>query len=208
MEKLRYTIQKPILSEVLMILFVDETENDTYFIVTGLLVNSREDVNNAYRKFKKRIAGSHLSGKDKQLVYTEFKATQLDKHFQRIKKKLLEEIFSFENAIIYSCYIKKDTGFAQVEKERVYISLLSKIVDSLEVNADIVFDAFNKPDFEERVIQEIQAHTNVISVTPMDSRKEAGLQFVDNLCSVIRLYRSNADVNHFYDIIETRVKNI
>ena len=37
-----------------MVLYVDETENDDYFIVTGLLVNSQTDIINTYNHFKKR----------------------------------------------------------------------------------------------------------------------------------------------------------
>lgn len=36
-----------------MILFVDETENDSFFIVTGLLVNSQADIVDVYKRFKK-----------------------------------------------------------------------------------------------------------------------------------------------------------
>lgn len=37
-----------------MILFVDETENDNYFIVTGLLVESQNDIDSVYSRFKKK----------------------------------------------------------------------------------------------------------------------------------------------------------
>ena len=43
--------------------------------------------------------------------------------------------------------------------------------------------------------------SNVNSVIPKDSKSESGLKFVDNLCSTIRLYRSNKDEWNFYEII-------
>ena len=36
-----------------MLLFVDETENEDYFIVTGLLVESQNDIDLIYSRFKK-----------------------------------------------------------------------------------------------------------------------------------------------------------
>ena len=53
-----------------MTLFVDETENEDFFIVTGLLVRSKEDVDLAYRKFKKGISGAHISNKLKQFMFS------------------------------------------------------------------------------------------------------------------------------------------
>lgn len=37
-----------------MILYIDETENDNYFIVTGLLVTSKQNVDMTYKRFKKK----------------------------------------------------------------------------------------------------------------------------------------------------------
>ena len=91
-----------------MTLFVDETENEEFFIVTGLLVNSKEDVDLAYKRFKKSIGGAHISNKVKQSLFTEFKSVQMDHHFQTLKRKMLLEIMAFDNSIIYSCYVKKD----------------------------------------------------------------------------------------------------
>ena len=40
-----------------MVLYVDETECEEFFIVTGLLVENASDVNDAYKRFKKNIKG-------------------------------------------------------------------------------------------------------------------------------------------------------
>ena len=68
-----------------MILFVDETENDRFFIVTGLLMKSKSEADELYRRFKKKINGSKISEKEKRVVFNEFKSTLLDKSYQRIK---------------------------------------------------------------------------------------------------------------------------
>lgn len=68
-----------------MLLFVDETENQEYFIVTGLLLNSREDAEHVYKNFKKKAHNIPLPKCDKVKVFTEFKSTFLDKHYQQIK---------------------------------------------------------------------------------------------------------------------------
>ena len=103
-----------------MVLFIDETENEKYFIVAGLLVKSREDAGEAYSHFKKNIKSFSIPEKKKALVFTEFKSVLLDKDFKRIKVKMLNEINSLEHSIIFSCYIKRDQHFSQ-EKRKEYI---------------------------------------------------------------------------------------
>jgi hypothetical protein len=98
--------------------------------------------------------------------------------------------------------------FYQKKKEDVYILLLSKIVTSLESETDIIYDAFNKSDFEQRINTTIAPFVNVRSIKAMDSRLEAGLQFVDNVCSVIRLQKSDKDQYSYYEIIESRIKTV
>ena len=110
--------------------------------------------------------------------------------------------------VIYSTYIKKDEVFRQSRKEDIYVLLLSKIVASLEQETEIIYDTFNKHDFEERINATIAPFSHITSIHSADSRTEAGLQFVDNLCSVIRLYEAGKDHYSFYQIIADRVKMI
>ena len=49
-----------------MILYVDETENDNYFIVTGLLVNSKQTVDMTYKRFKKKSKCDEFKSKAKR----------------------------------------------------------------------------------------------------------------------------------------------
>lgn len=191
-----------------MLLFVDETENENLFIVTGFLIKSKEDADLAYKHFKRKIKDFRISDKEKRMLFTEFKSTLMDQHFQKLKIRMLEEIVAFDNSVIYSTYIKKDETFRQNRKEDIYVLLLSKIVASLDLETEIIYDTFNKRDFEERINATIAPFSHIISIRSADSRTEAGLQFVDNLCSVIRLYESGKDHYSFYQIIENRVKMI
>jgi len=191
-----------------MILFVDETENKDYFIVTGLLVRSREDAILAYSRFKNSISAFPISPKKRAQLFTEFKSTLLDKDYKRIKYKMLEEINNIKPCVIYSCYIKKGIMFSQKIKEESYIVLLSKIVSSIDLDISIIFDTFNKPDFEALIIGRISNYQNVQAIMSMDSQQEAGLQFVDNICSVIRRSISGTDENNYYDIIKKWVKEV
>ena len=106
--------------------------------------------------------------------------------------------------VYFASYIKKDMSFKQEDKEKQYIFLLSKIVNSIDQDIPIIFDSFNKPDFEDNIINTIKLHSNVLSIIPCDSRNEPGLQFVDNLCSVIRLNKSKKE-NDFYSLIENNI---
>ena len=183
-----------------MVLYIDETEHFGYFIVAGLLAKSEQDVQLAYKKFKKKVSNYPLSNKLKEKVFLEFKSTILDGQFQKIKENMLLEINSLDGAIIYSFYVKKHKEMKQVLKESVYITLLSNIINSIEESVDIVFDKFNNKEFEESIISAFSDFSIVNSIVPMDSQTSSGLQFVDNICSVIRLHLTNQDEEDYFEI--------
>ena len=188
-----------------MVLYIDETEHFGYFIVAGLLAKSEQDVQLAYKKFKKKVSNYPLTNKLKEKVFLEFKSTILDGQFQKIKENMLLEINSLDGAIIYSFYVKKHKEMKQVLKESVYITLLSNIINSIEESVDIVFDKFNNKEFEESIISAFSDFSIVNSIVPMDSQTSSGLQFVDNICSVIRLHLTNQDVENYFEIIKEKV---
>lgn len=191
-----------------MLLFVDETENDTYFIVTGLLVESQNDIDLIYSRFKKKAKQINISDKKRAQLFTEFKSTLMDRNYQKLKITMLSELSSIDHYIIYSCYIKKDAYFPQILKEDIYIQLLSKIVESASCDLNIIFDTFNKQDFESNIINTISSFPSVLSIESCDSQKNPGLQFVDNLCSACRHHLDNDDPNKFYDIISEKIKEV
>jgi len=191
-----------------MILYVDETASKEYFIVAGLLVNSATDVTMAYKRFRKHAKKYKISKEQKANLFIEFKSTKMDKHFQKLKLQMLTELNSFEYCTIYSCYIKRDSVFSQKTMERSYLNLISKIVSSINKNVDVIFDRFNKKDFEEAIVKKLLSFSHVISATPKDSQNEAGIQYADNLCSVIRLYKTSSDSFGFYKIVEPFIKEV
>ena len=191
-----------------MILYIDETETDEFFVVAGLLVDSATNVHAAYNRFKKSIRGIHISPKYKAKVFTEFKSTLLDRDYRTIKRKMLLEIQSLDGAIIYSCCLKKGTKLNQILKESLYITLLATIFTEVKDETAVIFDRFGKPDFEAKIIESATAFPCITEIQPMDSQEEPGLQFVDNICSVIRLHRSSKDENHFFEIIEKMIREV
>lgn len=191
-----------------MLLFVDETENDTYFIVTGLLVESQNDIDLIYSRFKKKAKQINISGKKRAQLFTEFKSTLMDRNYQKLKITMLSELSSINHYIIYSCYIKKDAYFPQILKEDIYIQLLSKIVENASCDLNIIFDTFNKQDFESNIINTISSFPSVLSIESCDSQRNPGLQFVDNLCSTCRHHLDDDDPNKFYDIIKEKIKEV
>lgn len=182
-----------------MVLYVDETESEDYFIVAGLLTESKKKTDLAYRHFKKKLKTMKLSPKDKEKVFVEFKAVILDRHYQKIKLKMLNEIKQLDHRILFSVYVKKEKVFNQVMKEQEYMKLLDKIVT--------IIDTFNKADFEKKIVNYIGNHSHVCSIVSKDSRAEAGLQFIDNLCSIIRLSKYDKQ-NRFYQIIQDELVEI
>lgn len=121
---------------------------------------------------------------------------------------MIESLSEVDRHIIYSCYIKKSKSFPQNYKEDTYIALLSRIVLSIEDDISIIFDSFNKADFEARIIERMLTYVNVQAITPRYSQLEPGLQLVDNMCSIIRLHLSDADSAKFYERIKSWVKSV
>ena len=74
-----------------MILYIDETESDDYFIVAGLLTSSKAATNLSYKHFKKKLRSMKISDKEKQRIFYEFKAVLLDRHYQRIKINFISD---------------------------------------------------------------------------------------------------------------------
>lgn len=72
----------------------------------------------------------------------------------------------------------------------------------------IVFDSFNKKDFESRIKKRISEMENVIRIQPANSELVPGIMFIDNLCGVLRLKECGEDINHFYEIIEHIVVDV
>ena len=105
-----------------MILFIDETENEKYFIVAGLLLDSREIADSVYKSFRKKAKNMPVSKRDKQIVFTEFKSVMLDRHYQNIKRQMILALSEVDRHIIYSCYIKKQITSRKTSK-RIFILL-------------------------------------------------------------------------------------
>lgn len=129
------------------IIYIDETENDEYFIVAGFLAKGESLVNSAYKRFKKSIKGYPIPNRYKSKVYTEFKSTMLDRDYSRIKKRMLEEIAAIDGKIVYA-YIKKENARQnQADKESAYIDLLHSMLNSLDQNVSVIFDRMQPLDF-------------------------------------------------------------
>ena len=191
-----------------MYLFVDETENSDFFIVAGLLVETKEELINAYNHFKKKVKNMPITPRERSILFTEFKATILDRSYKRIKKLLLEELCFIKPKIYYYLYKKPKDSFIQSEKEKKYILMLTKIVTRINKKMNIVFDTFNKKDFENQIKMILSQHSNVEAIYSSDSQMEEGLQFIDNVCSVIRLKNSKNDKYGFYNIIDNFIQSI
>lgn len=191
-----------------MVLFVDETENEDLFLVGGVLAASRDDAFTAYKRFKKGIKDYPITENERRKIYTEFKSFILDKGYQRIKARMMREIDSLNGCVIFSCYAKKDSYFPQYKKEEVYVDLLSCIVSSINEDISVIFDGFSIPTFEQTIIETISSHKNVQAIMCRNSQTEPGLQFADNICSVLRHYKTTKEKSECYKIIEKRIREV
>ena len=79
---------------------------------------------------------------------------------------------------------------------------LSSILASQSDGITVIFDRFGKKDFEERIVKSALTIECVDDIHPEDSQREAGLQFIDNICSVIRRHISGKDNFSYFEIIK------
>ena len=191
-----------------MILFVDETESDDLFIVAGLLVNSKQDAEMVFKRFKKKAQRSHLSQKSKARLFNEFKSTIMDKEYINFKREMLLELSKLDYTILFSTHRKQNILFKQREKETAYIRLLSRITEMIVFPVEIIFDSFNLHSFEERIVKRISGFENVLSVHPERSETQPGIILVDNICSVIKRHLKSDDSEGLFSIIKATVKRI
>lgn len=187
-----------------MVLYIDETENDNYFILTGLLVKSEKEINDVYHSFKKQVNKLKIPKKYKSKLYIEFKSTLLDTRFQKVKIKLLESLNTIDDTVIYSAYVKKTKHIKQGLKDKTYIRLLSSIINSIDnnIDLDVVFDSLPSRRTIMHIIDVISKIENVKSIAPADSQLVPGLQYVDNLCSTVRMNKTGTDDYGFYELIK------
>ena len=120
----------------------------------------------------------------------------------------LRGILSLNGVVVFACYLKKNLRFNQELKESVYITLLSRIIGELTADTIVVFDSFGKRDFEARIVRSFTDANNIENIYPGISEKEAGLQFIDNICSVIRLHKAGDKKDLFFGKIETMIKEV
>lgn len=81
------------------------------------------------------------------------------------------------------------------------------MINDIDDEVAVYFDSFKKKDFEDKIKERISKIDNVILIESKDSLNNKGIQFADNICSVVRRYLSNNDENNYYDIIKDNVIN-
>lgn len=197
-----------ILHIIMKYLFIDESIDEIYYVVGGILVNSEKELLLVYNQFKKQVLKMPLTNRQKVSITTEFKSTLLDKTYPQIKKKLLYKINTFDCSIVYS-YKKLNEKLNKEINESVYINLLTKIVNSISEDVIVItFDNFSNSKFEDRIINTISKLENVKSIKKDYSYNTKGLQFADNVVGVIRRKLSNIDDDGFFKIISKLTKEI
>ena len=121
---------------------------------------------------------------------------------------MLYKLNTINCEVIYSAKSLKSKLY-QKDKEELYIDLFQRIVECINDELTIVvFDEFNNKKFEDKILKEIGSINNVKHISSATSYDNKGLQFADNICSLIRRHLSGLDDEKYYRIIEKKVKKI
>ena len=189
-------------------LFIDESIDENFYVVGGILVDNENELLLVYNQFKKQVLKMPLTNKQKINITTEFKSILLDKTYPQIKKKFLYKLNSINCSVIFS-YRKLNSKMNKEFAETTYIELLSNIVTSIDDDVIVItFDNFSNVRFEEKIIETIGSINNVKSIKKDYSYNNKGLQFADNVVGVVRRKLSGIDDNYFFDIISNRIIKI
>ncbi len=188
-----------------MFLFIDETEDDKYFLVGGILVPKEDSLQGLYKKVRSKIKHHKYSMKAKNELLTELKDYQINKRYRRLKKYILQKLSTI--GVFYYCMIGKKKHFKQVDKERTYIKLLKKIIKSVNCDVNVVYDDFKLLRFHNNISVEVLKLENVISVNSAKSQECKSLQFSDIVVGTIRRYYKELDIE-MYKIISAKVIDI
>jgi len=189
-----------------MILFVDETESKSLFIVAGMLVESRQIVESEFRQFKKKASKLILPSKVKANLFKEFKSTLMDSDFTKLKKELLFHVMRCNPVIMYCCLRKKEKKFCQMEKESTYLKMISAVAHQIVEPTVLLFDSFGITRFEERIVRKTASVG--IESKPVKSETEKGIIMVDNVCSVLRMNEEGRDGKELFQTISTATKKL
>ena len=188
-----------------MILYIDESLDNNYFVVGGFAVKSDYIVNEVHKQFKKHAKSFPMKENDRRRVFTEFKSVYLDDSYPALKRDMLNHIVKTDCKMYYKFYELNNETIYQDKKEEIYIKLLVSLVSEIKDEVAVYFDSFKKKDFEDNIKETISKLDNVILVDNKDSLNSKGIQFADNICSVIRRHLSNIDENQYYNIIENKL---
>ncbi len=186
-----------------MFMYVDESEGDDYFVVTGIIVKDLNKLKLLYKKIHKFIKNTKISSKQKAVLLLELKDYILNRGYKRIKKRILIELVKEDVEIYYSLY-QKNKHFDQSKKEKVYIRLLKEIVENVKVPINVIYDEFNLKRFHINIEHKISKCNNVLSIRNGNSQKEKPLQFADIICGTIRRFLQD-DERVMYELIEDKV---
>ena len=187
--------------------YIDETETDNYFIVCALTVESNFELEESFKSFKKkaRNLSTKLKEKEKRKLFTEFKSVELDNKYPSIKRAMLNHIDLLDCQITYSCQKKSKPDIQFDEKKRLYLAAIHEALDIIDKPKYVIFDYFKNKKFEQEIIDSFISDELVLSIMPGDSKRYAGLKYVDNICSVIRHKVSNNDKHNYYYLIEDKI---
>ena len=186
-----------------MFLYVDESEGDDYFVVTGILVKNDRELMQLYKTIHKFIKNQKMSNKQKAVLLLELKDYDLHRGYKRIKKKILYELGNQDVTIYYSVYQKKK-HFDQTKKEKVYIKSLKDIVERVQEPINVIYDEFNLKRFHINIEHEISLLDNLEKIRSGNSQKEKLLQFADIICGTIRRFLQDDD-RAMYDLIKDKI---
>ena len=187
--------------------YIDETETDNYFVVCALTVESEIELEQSFKSFKKKAnnLSTKLNEKKKRRLFTEFKSIELDDQFPNIKRAMLNFIDLLDCHITYSCQKKSKPDIKFDEKKRLYLAAIHEALDIVDKPKEVIFDYFKNKKFEQEIVDSFISDETVISIMPGDSKRYAGLKYVDNICSVIRHKLSNNDKHNYYYLIEDKI---
>lgn len=207
-----------------LFIFLDETEDENYFLVGGIVTSDREELLDAihetrrFIKSKKGLVQRHREQilneiKDYYLVrwgYEDIKVKFLENiRFKKIKTKNKKKSTSHVRSNIIVAYMKFENEekkhLSQVEKEEIYYQMLCSLLSDPKFaneKIEIIYDEYGNAEFRDRLTNLPNHFKNLIQISPGKSNIIKELQAADVCVGCIRRSLSGENLEIFTIIEE------
>ncbi|MDW8518426.1 DUF3800 domain-containing protein [Priestia flexa] len=203
--------------------FFDETEDNGFFIVGGVISSSKETLSDVIYETRKHIK-SGKKGKHYNALLNEIKEYYIYRNnLDYVKKRMFSSLSTkkvkkkgkiidvprIDVIILYMKYTKgPDESLKQAKKSALYLEMIGNFLSSEKFKDEeicIVYDDFEDKAFKKGIRDLANSHPNLVEISSGKSNEVKELQIADVCVGSYRRKLNNDDKNNNFGHIEDLV---